>query len=191
MLIPLGIFAGAGGAAGSFDLLETTTLTGSQASVTFSNLNSNYGSTYQHLQIRFVARTTSTGIEYTNGRIRLNGDSGSNYAWHELRNLTGSVTSTAGSSDDKIATYWVNAGSVSGNYQAGIIDFLDPFETTKTKTIRMFDGAILSTSAWNCWSILRSGLWNNTAALTSVELGMASNNWAIGSRFSLYGIKAA
>jgi hypothetical protein len=76
--IPLGILAAQiSVAAGSYDLLETEILTGSQTSVTFSSLNSTYGADYQHLQARCVF---SGGGVVSSLRIQLNGDTGSNYS---------------------------------------------------------------------------------------------------------------
>jgi hypothetical protein len=66
--------AAAPAAAGSYDLLETEILTGTQASVTFSSLNSTYGADYQHLQLRIVTRD-NRGISGTNN-IRLQVNSG-------------------------------------------------------------------------------------------------------------------
>lgn len=172
-------------AAGTYDLLETEILTGSQASVTFSSLNSTYGSTYQHLQIRATARYGTAGSFYDNMRMQLNADTGSNYAWHRLRGTPSGVSSTNSTSTTHI---------ICGNYSTSsstapsIIDILDPFETTKNTTIRGLAGAAESTD----WIIqLNSGVWLNTNALTEIKLFTASGDFQSNSRFSLYGLKAA
>ena len=182
----LGFFATAGaGGAGSFDLLETQVLTGAAASVTFSNLTTSYGSTYQHLQIRMLTKdTSSTAASYD--LILLNGDTGSNYSWHRLQADGSSVSSTAGTSTNGMNAY-LNAYQTTANaFSASVFDLVDPFEITKNKTIRVLTGVALG--SFN-YVALTSGNWRNTASVTSVTIN-ASANFVVGSRFSLYGIKA-
>jgi hypothetical protein len=94
MPITLGILAQSrqAVATGAYDLLESTVLTGNQTSVTFSNINTNYGSTYKHLQLRVVTRDTFTGGSGSTVFIRYNADSGNNYAFHSLQGNGSSVT---------------------------------------------------------------------------------------------------
>lgn len=187
----LGFFAtaGAGGAVGSFDLLETQVLTGTQATITFSNISS-YAGTYQHLQIRAVTRNTSTvggGNTYgANGIIRFNGDSASNYRTHYLQGdgstaLSGDYGSVPGIYVQDLGGTW--ASNTANIFAASVIDLLDPYETTKNKTTRALTGVRRIQ--------LNSGFWNNTAAINALTITQDGSQFAIGSRFSLYGIKAA
>jgi hypothetical protein len=179
----LGFFAtaGAGGAAGSFDLLETQVLGSSQATVTFSSLNA-YAATYQHLQIRVSANVvTSAANQY----LRFNGST-SSYSSHYLEGTGSSVISGHIASVTNRANFMI-CNADSNNFAAAVIDILDPFETSKNKTIRSFAGSARSGSNWLG---LYSGAWYSTDAITSIELGFG-NNWTQYSRFSLYGIKAA
>lgn len=184
----LGFFATAGaGAAGSFDLLQTQILGSSVSSLTFSSLGT-YASTYQHLQVRGVVRLTSAFTERTIN-MRLNGDTGSNYAYHALYAEGSSVASNAGTSQSKIDLSSTPANNATANaFGAFVIDILDPYETTKYKTTRNLGGNTTTPQIK-----LSSGLWMNTASLTSISFQetFSSSNFAIGSRFSLYGIKAA
>jgi hypothetical protein len=188
MPIPLGVLAVAGAGAGpvgagnAYEWLETTVLTGNQASVSFSNLNSTYGSTYQHLQLRIVTRDTFTGGDGSTVLMRFNSDSGSNYAYHQLKGNGSSVTSNGNANQSRI----VFEQSSNGNWSADIIDILDPFETTKNTTVRILSGA--QTTGFIS---LVSGFWNNTAALTTILLQTEGFNLAIGSRFSLYGMRSS
>jgi hypothetical protein len=179
----------------AYELLETTVLGGTASSVTFSNLNSNYGSTYQHLQIRFVFRPTATD---TSLMARMNGDgNGGNYngVWFEGSG-TGAGQSSRTDTNSLIFFYPQDfSNSASGAFYVGILDILDPFETTKNTTIRCF----LGSSATNPKVGLATGAWFNTAALTSFGLSVGTGNPApwqgsnfnTNSRFSLYGIKGA
>ena len=177
----LGFFATAGaGAAGSFDLLETQVLGSSAASVTFSSL-STYASSYQHLQIRFVVNGTAS----YRSRLRLNGDSASNYATHLLYGTGSSVLSDAGTSATQIA---LTSGSNTTNaFSAGVIDILDPFETTKYKTIRSLGGSVGGITE----VALSSGVWLNTNSITSILVRPDSGSYIANSRFSLYGLKGS
>jgi len=165
--------------AGAYDLLETEILTGSQASVTFSSLNSTYGADYQHLQIRGVVCQTG-GLGASNAEVKLN--SNSLTEGHFLRGFAGSVSSVNYASN---AYFYINGTDASNEYSAFVMDFLDPFETTKNTTVRWLTGGAQSTEPQ---IQLGSGFWNNTAAITSIEL---VRSWDTGSRFSLYGLKGA
>lgn len=176
----LGFFAtaGAGGAAGSFDLLETQVLTSNQASVEFTSLNATYGSIYKHLQIRMV--TLSNLDDWF--RLQVNGAT-TNFYSHKLLGESGSVTSSALASTTSGMNDIGLAGSSSIPGRA-VIDILDPFITNKNTVIRSFTGGPNSVA-------LVSGLWNDTAAVTSLKLNHKSSTFAQYSRFSLYGIKGA
>ncbi len=187
MLIPLGFIAASGaGAAGSFDLLESEILTGSQASVTFSSLSTKYAATYQHLQIRIVARTTRAASEDGSPIIYLNGDTASNYRSHYLVGNGSNVVSYDNGTNMGLGSY-PGASAGANQFLPSVIDLLDPFETTKNKTIRVLAGLSGSFNSVR----LNSAVWLNTNALTSIQISANVGSWAQYSRFSLYGIKAA
>lgn len=176
-------------AGNAYEWLETTVLGSDTADVTFANLNTNYGSTYQHLQLRIASRGNRS---FTNEPIHMqfNGDTGSNYAWHQLYGNGSQVLSYAESSVTVIRIGSMSANTSSANiYGATIIDILDPFETSKNTTARGLSGYAQS---GDNEIALRSGLWNNTAALTSIKLiPWSSTTFETGSRFSLYGLRSA
>lgn len=187
----LGFFATAGvsAPAGSYDLLETTLVSGSSTTeILFNNLNT-YASTYKHLQIRYVARTSESGTARAM-TIRLNGNSGSNYARHILYGTgSGSPVSTSGTSMTfGYVSYMAASSSGTSVYVPGVIDLLDPFET-KNKTVRAFSGEATAGPI----VALTSVLYAQTASLTSISLYSEnlSSAFVSGSRFSLYGIKGA
>jgi hypothetical protein len=190
MLIPLGFLAASGVSAGSFDLLETQTLTGSASSVTFSSL-SVYASTYQHLQLRVLVRSNNAQV-WEETKLTFNGNS-SGYRSHILAGTGSSVFSTWTDATDTYMKPWafaVGANATANTFGAAVIDILDPFETTKNKTIRTLGGRVPSNGETRI--ALSSGLWANTAAVTSITIAPeAGSSWSQYSRFSLYGIKAA
>jgi hypothetical protein len=181
MPLGLGFFAtaGAGAQVGAFDLLETQILGSPAASVTFSNVGTNYGATYQHLQIRYTGTYTTYGGFY----MYLNGDGNSNgnYYNHSMYSTGGGLGNGA-QADAQISYQW-DAG-INGT----VIDLLDAFESTKFKNSRIMSGNTINGSGTNYYS---SQFWKNTAAITSIQIFNVRQNIPTGARFSLYGIKAA
>jgi hypothetical protein len=159
--------AAAPAAAGSYDLLETEILTGSQASVTFSSLNSTYGADYQHLQIRIVVRS-AVSESASQIALYLNGDTSSaNYAFHQLYGNGSTVGSegygsgTLGQITPIVRTF--GATGTADAFGAGVVDILDSFETSKYTTVRSLHGAAGVNAVG-----LTSGLWMNTNAVDSI-----------------------
>ena len=171
----------------AYDLLATEILTGNQASVTFSSLG-DYASTYQHLQLRYVGRADNAQAAPV---LRFNADTTfTNYRAHLLKGDGQSVTSAVVQDSNRTGMQipsLTNSSAPAGAFGAGVIDILDPFETSKYTTIRSIGGD--SGDEIQMWS----GLWLNTASLTSVTFTKfgGSGGYATGSRFSLYGWKAA
>lgn len=166
-------------------LITSTVLTQNEPTVTFNV--SDLGTIYRHLQIIIAARSTRNDNGDT-VRIRLNGDTGSNYAMHALRGSGSSTPTSEGfASQTNIQFYRISAATDSANiFGALIIDLLDPFSSNKRKTIRGLGG--YAGIAAGDEIVLNSGLWNNTAAITSIELAATNGNLLQGSRFSLYGV---
>jgi hypothetical protein len=187
-LSALGIFSAAGaGGLGAYELIQSTILGSNTASVTFSSLES-YAATYKHLQIRAVVRTSRTDSGEDGLLIRLNGNTGANYASHQLFGSGTSVTNT-----NAVSGTFMRGGQVSGNstgtnvFSASIIDLVDAY-ATKNKTIRTLNGSALITAMR--WVRLSSGVFINTGSLTTVLLyPEVGANFLTGSRFSLYGIR--
>ena len=167
--------------------LATYTSTGGETAVTFSSLSS-YAADYQHLQIRAAHRNDANDTAIYLG-LRFNSDSASNYNRHFLNGTGSSVTSAALANADYI---WlgesVSSQIVANSFAGTVTDILDAFETTKFKTVRSLSGQTGSRNQ----IFLTSGAWRNTNALSSIELLLPQGgSFITGSRFSLYGIKAA
>lgn len=174
-------------AAGSFESIATVTVgAGGSSSVTFSSIPS----TYTHLQIRAIARTTrttSSGIDYIG--IRFNSDTSGNYAYHLLFGNGSSATAQATSSTTSI--YNGNAprdGATASIYGANVFEILDYANTNKYKTVRTLGGTDTNGAGQITFS---SGLWISTSAITSITLSPETDSWKQYSHFALYGIKSA
>ena len=166
-----------------FFLIQRTTLS-STGTISFTSIPQ----TYKHLQIRYLARSARTGSTTDELAIRLNSDSGSNYARHRLSGDGATASATGQASQVEIAYNQVpTADSTASIFGAGIIDILDYASTTKNKTTRTLAG-----NDQNGSGVIRlnSGLWMNTAAVTSIYLfATVGTNFVSSSSFALYGIK--
>jgi hypothetical protein len=151
------------------------------------------GSTYQHLQIRSTLRS-DLGQTYEETKVIFNNDTGSNYTDHYLAANGSSVFSggdTTGSYGHAQA-FSIAAGNsnASGIFGAGVIDILDPFETTKNKTIRTLGGRLTADGEKRI--TLSSSAWLSTSAVTSIKIApRIGSNWITGTRISLYGLKGS
>lgn len=171
---------------GSMFPIGAFTLTSAQATVTFSNIPQ----TFQHLQLRWIVRNSAAGSESWQS-IRFNGNT-SGYANHILYG-TGSGNALA---TNELLGNRINYGTTAGNgagantFGAGVIDILDYRNTSKNKTIRFLDGYDNNGSGLVAF---RSGLWADTAAITSIVIGpenfSGTVNYMANSSFALYGIK--
>ena len=196
MTIPLGILAAAGvrAAGGSYELIETITVgSGGAASVTFSNLNT-YSSTYQHFQIRWVAKSTRSGQNSSDFFWQINGDTTqANYRAHQLRGNGSNVASSdygSGSIYYGAIMQSFPGGNYTNEFAAGVTDILDPFES-KNKTVRTLRGANVTWYDGSGDIGLTSGVWLSTASMTSFTFKDRLANIAQNSRFSIYGLKAS
>jgi hypothetical protein len=161
-----------------YELIESVFLASPAASVTFSNLNQ-YSTEYKHLQIRMISRldTSNTARDQL---MTFNGVGGTSYSGHRLLGNGSSL-----SANNRPSSSSMFIGLVDGNqFTAGIIDILDVYED-KNKTVRSFEGA----DGFAREVMLCSGLFMSTQAITSTTLFPGLNNYGIGSRFSLYGIR--
>ena len=184
MPIPLGVLAVAGaGAAGGSDyvLLESQILTSNTATITFSSIPQ----TYKHLQIRGVSRQASGANTQLN--LRFNGDTGTNYVSHFLFGSGSAVSSSAQTSRSSIIFgQSTGSGETANIFSPVVMDILDYSNSSKNTTTRLFSSFNNSLN----WILMRSGLWMNTAAVTSISFTADSaTDMVAGSRFSLYGIK--
>lgn len=165
-----------------------TTLVGAggSATVTFSNIPQGY----KHLQIRMIARTNranSGGGDYL--KINFNGDTGTNYAYHEVYgNGTTAAAQAATSSAFGFLERAADAGATSGMFGAILTDILDYANTNKYKTLRFLGGYDNNSTGGSV--MLGSSLWMNTAPITSIVLTQGGGtSFAQYSRFSLFGLK--
>ncbi len=167
-------------------LIESRILDTAVSSVVFDNL-AQYAGTYKHLQIVFSAKSTFTTYDNSSLYVYLNGDTGSGYRGHYLFNSSTTVISGTDAGVAPLGVISSSRSDVPNRFGAGIIDILDAYSTTKNKTMRSLTGTIGTDSPY---IMLLSGARFNTESISTIELRSNTNNLAIGSRFSLYGVTA-
>lgn len=187
----IGIIASANWAsanASSYDSIATATGTGSSNIITFSSIPS----TYKHLQVRFISRSTQAATSIYDVQLSINGDTNVNsYAEHRLVG-TGAAVSASGNASGT-AGYIPISGVAPGNSTtanimgAAIVDIHDYASTSKNKTIRTFHGRDLNNT--NGQIRLHSGLWISTSAINSLTFTLETGNFTTSSTIALYGIK--
>lgn len=165
-------------------LIQRATATGSESTITFSGIPS----TYKHLQVRFMYRY-SAAADTTNTLFTVNGDTGANYAFHEL-NGNGTAVAASGTASTTAMRYGRTPGTTTGSniFGVGIIDLHDYASSTKYKTFRTFYGCDANTASTAYPVRLFSGLWMNTNAVTSITFAAPSGTWTAGTTFALYGM---
>lgn len=164
-------------AGATYEPISTTTLTGTQANISFSSLGS-----YTDLILVCNPINTSAGSDIG---LQFNSDTGNNYSatW-----VNGNGTSAVSS---RIASYSyipvlqpVSGQSTVYSGQA-IIQIMNYRNSTTYKSVlTRYDDAAKSTGA-------EIGLWRSTAAITSLLMKPGTGSFASGSTFTIYGILAA
>ena len=157
--------------------LKTETIAVATSSVTFSSIPSGY----TDLVIVFSG-TVSAGA---GGRIQFNGDTTSNYSNTHLSGNGTSATSSRDASTSGRFTYEGSIGNTDATRNVSIIQIQNYSNATTFKT--WLSRANRPSAGLD--AIV--GLWRKTPeAITSITLSVISDTYAIGSTFSLYGIKA-
>jgi len=169
---------------GSYDALGIVTVpSGGVSSISFTGIPQ---TGYRNLQIRGIARSTTTGTDSDSIYASFNSDtSTSNYYNHALAG-NGSTAYAYGSGS--IPGFAVGscgkAGTTANAFGGSIVEILDFTSTVKYKTVRVLQGNDRNGSGD---IFLQSGLWMNLNSVTSITIVMASNNLAQYSQFALYG----
>jgi hypothetical protein len=167
-----------------YSIATTTVGSGGASSVDFTSIPA----TYTHLQVRYLARGSAV-LNEVSIRMRLNTDTGNNYARHLLEGdgSTAAAFATASGSLMALGSIPASTGTASA-FGGGVVDILDYANTNKYKTSRSLSG-----DDRNGGGVvdLASSLWMNTNAVTTVSVFPDSGNFSQYSIVALYGIKGA
>jgi len=162
----------------SYESIATVTVgSGGSSTISFTSIPS----TYKHLQLRYIAKTTSDDVL----TFRANSDSGTNYTIHRLvgNGVSASATATVSYNYGGIGVL----GGTADCFAGGLCDILDYASTSKNKTFRILNGRENNTAGV---VELRSTLWASTSAITRLDFYTDNaTNFSQYSQFALYGIK--
>jgi hypothetical protein len=162
--------------AATYEPIATTTASGSVSTYTFSSIPSTYTDLVLVSNIGVVSSDTLI--------LQVNGDTGSNYSRTYLSSYL------SGNSGRNTNETWINLTNQDGpTSNAGayvqIAHFMNYSNTTTYKTV------IGRSSQAGTGVTAAVALWQNTNAINSITVRTVSQNFASGSTFTLYGIKAA
>jgi len=159
----------------TYDCIATTTLGSATNTVTFSSISGSY------TDLILVCQGKMAAGSVLNNLIRFNGDSSSLYSRTFMYAAGSSAASGRSSSQTSLAfPYWDST-----NPNITIVQIMNYSNTTTYKTA-------ISRNSQPLDSVTAEvGMWRNTAAITSIDIIRGStNDFASGSTFTLYGIKA-
>jgi hypothetical protein len=161
--------------------LDKVTVGTATNTISFSNIPA----TYTDLVVVISAPTTSDGAT---PQFRFNGDTTTNYSNTFLEGSGPSATSSRESNQTNIQLSY-NVGGNSTNPSASIVHIMNYSNATTFKTLlARWNSASGGTYPGTAATV---GLWRKTPeAISSMEIFVATGNFAAGSTFSLYGISA-
>lgn len=174
-------------AAGTYDLLQSEILTGTQATVSFSDLSASYGDLgYKHIQLRMVTRDNRAISGLNNVEIDINGVTTASYSSQLLVGDASTVNAGSNQNDDNRALA-INPSASDTAYAFGatILDIYDAFSTNKKITMKSLTGATVD--AGKVIRTVSGHLQTTTNALDSIDINAISSSFIAGSRFSIYG----
>ena len=160
--------------------IQTQTLSSSASSVTFNSIPQTY------TDLVCVTQNTSltNNPSYVYIYVQFNGDTGNNYSTTSLSGDGSSATSHRFTSRGDInLAYTASPNSTAPD--TNILQIMNYSNTTTYKT------ALSRAGRANAGTDATVGLWRNTAAITSLVIGIGSDSFATGSTFTLYGISSA
>jgi hypothetical protein len=173
--------------ANTYTLISSVTVgSGGASSINFTSIPS----TYTDLCIKLSARGTLTGVTWQNLRLRFNSDSASNYSYKLLAALSGSVLSASETSTYLRYSYGTYADATASTFSNAEY-YITNYTSSNNKSIS-YDSVAENNSSTVYALALTAGLWNNSAALSSIAITPdAGGDWAQYSTAYLYGISNA
>jgi hypothetical protein len=169
-------FTSGAAAVGDYESIATVTIgAGGASSAVFNSIPS----TYSHLQIRINYAPVVTGIL----KMNFNGDTGANYKGHFVAGDGATAYAAVPSTSPNSICVAYNGGT---SFGASVVDVLDYANVNKYKVSRSLSGTDRNGSGDIEFD---SGLWINTAAITSITFSGQNGNLKEYSSFALYGVK--
>ena len=158
---------------GGMTLLDTVSISGS------STTSNTFSSSYK--QILVYVSGLYASVESTL-QIRLNGDTGGNYSWVLVDAYSG-VAPDASTASSVIAVGYYGSSSTDLQKTNGIITITRPSDTTEVFVQSSFINRRASNILWSNGT----GVYNNSAAITSITFRAPSGTFTAGTAY-IYGV---
>jgi hypothetical protein len=163
-------------ATATYTPIATTTLGSAASSYTFSSIPSTY------TDLILVSNAQRSGNSGQPIRYQLNSDTGTNYSQTNMYSYSTTGASDRTTNVNYIETYGL---PTSPNWATEIVQFNNYSNTSMYKT------ALVRGANAVQQTITTVGLWRSNVAISSITVYVLTDNFSVGSTFTLYGIKAA
>jgi hypothetical protein len=163
-------------ATATYTPIATTTLGSAANTYTFSSIPNTY------TDLILISNAQRSGNSGQPIRYQLNSDTGNNYSQTNMYSYSTTGASDRTTNVNYIETYGL---PTSPNWATEIVQF-NNYSNTSTYKTALVRGANAVQQ-----TITTVGLWRSTAAISSITLYVLTDNFSVGSQFTLYGIKAA
>ena len=169
--------------ANTYTLISSNVLSSSAASVTFSSIPT----TFTDLVLRISARKDGGGNTF---KVQFNSDTATNYSNTTLTGDSSAASSTRNTSQVYVRAHGANESTFTANTFGSSEIYIPSYRLSQNKPIGNFGVQESNSATAGVVSMnANSGLWRNTAAITSITINdPASGNFVSGSSFYLYGI---
>jgi hypothetical protein len=175
----------------AFDSIATVTASANQSLITFTGIPA----TYRHLQLRGLSRGHQSNPNDGSGiYMRFNSDTGGNFGYQRFYCVRG-ISNNNGASDSGANQSFADCGIATSASQTAdifggaIVDVLDYAIAGKKRSANSFGGFALNSNASNQYTHFSQLSWNDTAAVTRIDIVMGVGSFAANSTWALYGVK--
>lgn len=168
--------------AATFQIISSTVLTTTTASVTFSSIPQ----TYKDLMV-YIVGATNLADTNVNLYVRLNGDGSANYSSIQMSYYgTGANYNINSGSSQFTNGPWASGTTMTANMFASNTMYIPNYTNSFNKQIPVYGG--LASSSVRSYAIDTATSYRGTSPITSILIQGYSGSFVAGSSFYLYGI---
>jgi hypothetical protein len=161
----------------TYDQIATTTVSSATSSVTFTSISGTY------TDLVMICALKSSGTTYNS--ITFNNDTGTNYSRVGLSGNGSSTNADARSSRNQFEPELGGAEIGNDNNYVGKFQFMNYSNSTTYKTV------LARTNDATSGADACIGTWRSTSPITTITFTTSNvETYSIGSKFTIYGIKA-
>jgi hypothetical protein len=166
----------------TYTLIASSTVgAGGAANITFSSIPA----TYTDLALKVTGRINSSGYDM-HMLLRFNGNAGTSYSFRRLIGYQSTVSSYSETNETSINLYSTLDGTTATANTFGSVDIYIPNYTGSQNKSLSVDAAT-ETNSTDAYRSFYAGLWNDSSAITSINLAAWSTFLQYSTAY-LYGI---